>query len=257
MLIHTETCGEGPPCVLLHGWGMHGGVWRETARELATQHQVICVDLPGHGHSEPLPEQDSLPALAGAIAGVIPPHSRVVGWSLGGMVAMRLAIDHPDRVAQLLLVASTPRFVTGPDWEHGLTPEVLEDFARRLRADTTATVRQFLALQVKGSEQEQRTLARLRALMSEAPPPAPAALEGGLSILRSDTLLPLLARITQPVTLIHGRRDTLIPWTAAEALRKRLPRARLHLMPRAAHAPFLSHPGEFLTLAREAPDGPR
>lgn len=257
MLIHTETCGKGPPCVLLHGWGMHGGVWRETARELATQHQVISVDLPGHGHSEPLPEQDSLPALAGAIAGVIPPHSRVVGWSLGGMVAMRLAIDHPDRVAQLLLVASTPRFVTGPDWTHALTPEVLEDFARRLRADTTATVRQFLALQVMGGEQEPRTLARLRAVISAAPPPRPAALEGGLSILRSASLLPLLDRILQPVTLIHGQRDTLIPWAAAEALRERLPRARLHLMPRAAHAPFLSHPGEFLALMLEALDGPR
>ncbi|MCC6208886.1 MAG: pimeloyl-ACP methyl ester esterase BioH [Gammaproteobacteria bacterium] len=257
MLIHTETCGSGPVCVLLHGWGMHGGVWRETARELAAHHQVISVDLPGHGHSAPLPDQDSLAALTAAIAGVVPPQSHIVGWSLGGMVAMRLAIDHPDRVAQLMLVASSPQFVTGPDWNHALTPEVLEDFARRLRADASATVRQFLALQVKGSEQEHRTLTRLRALMSEAPPPHPAALEGGLSILRSVSLLPLLGRITRSVTLIHGQRDTLIPWAAAEALRERLPRARLHLMPRAAHAPFLSHPGDFLALAQEALNGPR
>jgi pimeloyl-[acyl-carrier protein] methyl ester esterase len=169
---------------------------------------------------------------------------------------LQLAARFPDRVAHVILVATTPRFVIDSDWDHGLAPEVLAGFAARLRADPSGTVRQFLALQVLGSEEERRTLLRLRTLLSAAPAAQPAALEAGLAILRDASLLPLLDRISQPVTLIHGRRDTLIPWTAAEALRERLPRAKLHVLAGAAHAPFLSHADEFLRIVRDACDGP-
>ncbi|MBK8161911.1 MAG: pimeloyl-ACP methyl ester esterase BioH [Gammaproteobacteria bacterium] len=255
MTVHTDALGTGMACALLHGWGLHGGVWSDTAQALAADHHVINVDLPGHGRSAPLPRAYTLHELAAAVAAILPPHCRVIGWSLGGMVALQLAAQYPDRVGQLILVAATPQFVAGPAWEHGLAPEVLEGFATRLRADPAGTVRQFLALQVMGSEQERRTLARLRTLLSAAPPPHPAALEGGLGILRAASLLPLLDRITQPVTLIHGRRDTLIPWTAAQALQERLPQARLQILPGAAHAPFLSHADDFLRITRAALDG--
>jgi pimeloyl-[acyl-carrier protein] methyl ester esterase len=242
--------------VLLHGWGLHGGVWRDTALALAADHRAISVDLPGHGHSAPVPGACTLDEIADAVAAILPPHCRLIGWSLGGMVAMHLAARFPDRVGRLILVATTPRFVTGPAWDHAIAPEVLEGFAARLRADPAGTVRQFLALQVLGSEDERRTLLRLRALLAAAPPPHAAALEAGLAILRHTSLLPLLDSITQPVTLIHGRRDTLIPWTAARALQERLPQARLHILPGAAHAPFLSHADEFLRIAREACNAP-
>jgi pimeloyl-[acyl-carrier protein] methyl ester esterase len=256
VLIHTETAGAGPACVLLHGWGLHGGVWRDAAHALAADHRVISVDLPGHGHSATVPGAFTLDDFATAVAEILPPHSCLIGWSLGGMVAMQLAARFPDRVGRLILVATTPRFVTGTDWDHGLAPDVLDGFAARLRADPAGTVRQFLALQVLGGEDERGTLVRLRTLVSAAPPPHPAALEAGLAVLRDATLLPLLERINQPVTLIHGRRDTLIPWAAARALRERLPQAELHLLPGAAHAPFLSHADEFLRIARAACNEP-
>lgn len=252
MLIHAETTGSGPACVLLHGWGLHGGVWQDTAQALAADHQVICVDLPGHGRSAPVAAGATLEDFAAAVAEILPPRCSLIGWSLGGMVALQLAASLPACIDRLILVAATPRFVVDTNWEHALTPEVLERFADRLRADPADTVRQFLALQVLGSEQERRTLTRLRALLSTAPAPRPAALDAGLAILREASLLPLLGRITRPVTLIHGRRDTLIPWTAAQALQVHLPCARLHVLPGAAHAPFLSHADQFLRITREA-----
>jgi pimeloyl-[acyl-carrier protein] methyl ester esterase len=241
--------------VLLHGWGLHAGIWQDTARALAARYRVITVDLPGHGHSPPLADAYTLDRLAAAVTAVLPPRSRIIGWSLGGMVALQLAAYHAGLVDRLILVATTPRFVAGPDWVHGLAPEVLEGFAARLRADPAGTVQRFLALQVRGSEHERDTLIRLRSLLPAAPPPHPAALEGGLAILRETSLLPLLERITQPVTVIHGQRDTLIPWTAAQEMRTRLPRARLHVLPGAAHAPFLSHADEFIRCVAEALHG--
>jgi pimeloyl-[acyl-carrier protein] methyl ester esterase len=241
--------------VLLHGWGLHAGIWQDTAQALAAHHRVISVDLPGHGHSPPLPDAYTLDKLAATVAAALPPCSHIIGWSLGGMVALHLAAHHAGLVDRLILVAATPRFVAGPGWEHGLAPEVLEGFAARLRADPAGTVQRFLALQVRGSEHERRTLIRLRSLLSAAPLPHPAALAGGLAILRETSLLPLLDRITQPVTVIHGRRDTLIPWMAAQEMQMRLPRARLHVLPGAAHAPFLSHADEFMHGVDEALHG--
>ena len=52
MNIHKEVYGTGDPIVLLHGWAMHTGVWREFAKKLAQNYQVICLDLPSHGHSD-------------------------------------------------------------------------------------------------------------------------------------------------------------------------------------------------------------
>lgn len=249
-MIHTAIAGTGSPCVLLHGWGLHGGIWQETAQALSVDHRMIAVDLPGHGHSAPLPGAYTLDELAAAVAGILPPHCCVIGWSLGGMVALNLAARFPDRVGQLILIAATPQFIADRAWPHAIAPEVLAAFAARLREDHAGTIRQFLALQVMGSEQERRTLARLRTLLSDTPPPHAAALQGGLDILRTASLLPLLDRVTQPVTLIHGRHDTLVPWTAARALQQRLPQAQLHVLPGAAHAPFLSHADDFLRLVR-------
>lgn len=255
MLIHTEVAGSGSPCVLLHGWGMHGGIWRETAQALSRDHQVISLDLPGHGRSETLPGEYALDTLTEAVAAILPPQGSIVGWSLGGMVALNLAARFPGRVRRLVLVAATPQFVAGEGWQDAIAAEVLEGFAARLREDRAATIRQFLALQVMGGTRERRLLAWLRSRLSDAPPPHPGALQGGLEILRRASLLPLLDQVDRPVTLIHGDRDTLIPWTAAKALHDRLPEARLHVIPGAAHAPFLSHPEEFLSIVGGALDG--
>ena len=54
-LVFVESIGEGDPLVLVHGWGMHGGLMRDLAVDLSENFQVFVVDLPGHGRSEPLP----------------------------------------------------------------------------------------------------------------------------------------------------------------------------------------------------------
>lgn len=66
MSLHVETLGSGAPLVLLHGWGMHGGIWSDLAAELAEHHQVHCVDLPGHGFSNGKGEEGRGKGMAGA-----------------------------------------------------------------------------------------------------------------------------------------------------------------------------------------------
>lgn len=242
---HVEVSGQGAPLVMLHGWGMHGGIWQGLAQHLAKDSEVHNVDLPGHGFSAGQDaSSQTLDGLVDALVAHFSGPLDLLGWSLGGMVAQRWAARAPESVRRLVLVTSTPCFTNRPGWVHGMAPETLAQFAAELEQDTAATLRRFVALQVRGSENERALLADLRAQLSSRGEPAREALRGGLGILREADLRQSLPDIVQPCLLIAGERDKLTPAAASRYLAETLPDARLAEIAGAAHAPFLSHPGQ-------------
>ena len=246
MSLFMEAVGNGPDIVLLHGWGLHGGIWEETAAHLAKTFRVTCIDLPGHGRSAVIPEPYTLQSLAEWLLSVAPQQATWLGWSLGGMLAMHCAAIHPERVTKLILVASTPKFTRSTDWSHGIGTEVLEQFAQELEHDAKTTIRRFLALQLRDSERAQASVAALNHAVFRHGLPATAALRGGLNILRNADLRTHLALITSPALVIAGERDPLIPLPAGDYLAENLPNGKLFTLAKAGHAPFVSHPAEFL-----------
>ena len=120
--LYRHTLGSGPDVLLLHGWGMHSGVWEDVVEALLDHHRVTILDLPGHGYSRASRSDHTLDALTAAVLTVAPPRAAWVGWSLGGLAAQRAAIVAPERVSRLVLVSSTPCFVQRPDWPHGIAP---------------------------------------------------------------------------------------------------------------------------------------
>jgi pimeloyl-[acyl-carrier protein] methyl ester esterase len=251
MTLRARISGAGPDMVFLHGWALHGGVWRHIARELGGRYRVTLLDLPGHGRSGTLSGDYTLPRLAEVIAGALPRRCRLVGWSLGGMVALQLALGAAADIERLVLVDSTPQFVATEAWPFAIEAAVFDGFAAQLKRDYRATLQRFLALQVLTAEGGRATLSELKEQMTAMPPPDPHALEGGLDILRHASLVSRLAEVRVPVTLIQGERDTLVPASAARAMAQRLPRADLHLIEGAGHAPFISHPQAFLSILEE------
>jgi pimeloyl-[acyl-carrier protein] methyl ester esterase len=251
MSLFSETLGNGPDIVLLHGWGLHGGVWEGAAAQLAKDFRVTCIDLPGHGRSAAMPESYTLQTLAERILSVAPQQAIWLGWSLGGMLAMQFAAIHPERVTKLILVTSTPKFTRSAEWSHGISSEVLERFAQELEHDAKKTIRRFLALQLRGSERAHESLAALNYSVFRHGLPAMAALRGGLNILRDADLRAHLARITSPALVIAGEHDLLIPLQAGDYLAANLPNGKLFTLPKSGHAPFLSHPSEFLLALNE------
>jgi pimeloyl-[acyl-carrier protein] methyl ester esterase len=103
-------------------------------------------------------------------------------------------------------------------------------------------LQRFLALQVKGSEAARETLRQLRQELAERPAPDPAALALGLDLLRDADLRARLPELACPSLWLFGERDTLVPAAVASSIAALLPQARVQAIPRAAHAPFLSHP---------------
>jgi pimeloyl-[acyl-carrier protein] methyl ester esterase len=248
MSLHMETAGSGHDVVLIHGWGMHGGVWDGIRDALAERYRVHVLDLPGMGWSSSC-QPYSLLRLTEVLAEALPERAAVFGWSLGGQVAMRLALDYPQRVERLVLIGATPRFVNGEDWQFGVAAEVFDLFASQVAADYHDTMTRFLGLQAFGGESSRTLMRELRERFFARPAPEGDVLQDALGILLDTDLRGELHALQQPTLLIHGNRDTLAPAEASEWMAAHLPHARLRLIEGASHAPFLSHPTTFLSEA--------
>ncbi|MDQ1315754.1 MAG: Pimeloyl-[acyl-carrier protein] methyl ester esterase [Pseudomonadota bacterium] len=232
-----------PVIALVHGWGMNTRVFDMLAALLANDFEVRALDLPGHGGRD-APAENTLQGWADDLARQLPDQATLLGWSLGGQVAMRAALDHPYRIARLVLLASTPKFVAAEDWERGMAPADLRDFGDALLADPQATLLRFLSLQTRGMSGQKTLLQQLRQTLLAAPATSREALTGGLAILRDTDLRAELPRLTQPALILHGALDTLTPPAAGAWLAETLPAARHVEFSRAAHAPHLSHCAE-------------
>jgi pimeloyl-[acyl-carrier protein] methyl ester esterase len=249
--IHSVTSGAGNEQItLLHGWGFNGAIWEETARALANNASVNCIDLPGHGQS-PMPQDYSIETLADIVAATLPEQGNVVGWSLGGMVAMQMALRHPTKIKKLILVGSVARFVSDDDWRYAVSPEIFQNFSVSLNKDLQGTLQRFIALQVMGSDESRIILRKLKALMNSKAAPQPAALQGGLKILQDVDLRDQLPQLKQPTLMIFGKRDTLSRPQTAKQMLPLLPNATLEIIGGAGHAPFLSHNEYFTNLIEQ------
>jgi len=245
--LHIESAGAGPPLVLLHGWAMHSGMWGSVAADLASRFRVHAVDLPGHGHSAAVAPW-TLDAVVDKVAAAFARHDEplaVVGWSLGGTVALGWALAAPERIGRLALVCTTPCFVAGHDWPHAMAAATLAQFGDELRVACRPTLLRFLSLQMRGSDEGRATLATMRGHLFARPDPAPAALAQALGVLAATDLRAGAPRIRPPALVIAGERDTLTPAAAGQWLARAMPRARFTAIAGAAHAPHLSHPAAF------------
>lgn len=247
MSLHVDIQGNGPDLVLLHGWGLHGGIWNPVRDALAEWFTLHIVDLPGHGHSRSARFGD-LRDLADQVADVLPKEYALCGWSLGGQIAMALALSNAS-IRKLLLVSTTPCFVQRADWRHAMTPAVLANFAARLAVDYRKTLLNFLNLQALHDSAARKTIHALREELFARGEPHPDTLGAGLNVLAETDLRPVVSDIQPSTLIVHGDRDALTPLGAGDWLAGALPNARLLPFERCAHVPFLSHPAAFVQAA--------
>jgi pimeloyl-[acyl-carrier protein] methyl ester esterase len=239
--MHIEISGQGPALVLVHGWAMHGGIFAPLVARLRDHCTLHVVDLPGHGASGTL-DWLALDDCARAIAARVPDDAAWLGWSLGGMVALRSA--RLGLTSGLVMLCATPRFPSAPDWPHGVAPEVLTRFGSELAADVRATIERFLALEAMGSDHMREDLRALRAHVFERGEPSREALRHGLDLLLTGDLREDLEPLDTPSLWIAGRRDRLVLAAAMREAAARCTDALFVQIEGGGHAPFLSHGDE-------------
>lgn len=230
--------------VLLHGWGLNHAVWQQVLAFVPAGVPVLALDLPGFGQSRHYPQPYMLSAVAAQLAEQIPAGSLVLGWSLGGLVATRLALDYPQKVRALALVASSPCFLSQGLWP-GMEKKVLQQFASALSENLPLTVERFLAIQAMGSPTARQDIKLLKQAVLSLPLPATAALTGALQLLADHDLRSELAQLTLPVAGCFGRLDSLVPVAMLAQLQDLLPQGDFTVIAKASHAPFISHQSEF------------
>jgi pimeloyl-[acyl-carrier protein] methyl ester esterase len=222
---------------------MNAAVWEGLPAAICGVAPTL-IELPGHGSCPLENTATDLDTWADACLMAAPERAVWLGWSLGGLVALAAALRAPRRVAGLILMTATPRFVQAPGWPAAMTEKTLSQFHDGLLADPAGTLDRFLALQVRGSAAARETLRTLRRELAARPAPDPLALALGLDLLRDGDLRLGLAELTCPSLWLFGSHDTLVPAAAAPAVAALLPGARVEVIRGAAHAPFLSHPQE-------------
>jgi pyruvate dehydrogenase E2 component (dihydrolipoyllysine-residue acetyltransferase) len=207
---------DAAPLALIHGFGGDLNNWLFNQSALAASRQVLALDLPGHGGSSKTLEAHDLAALTRAVMRLLEvldvPAVHLAGHSLGGAVAMRLALDRPQRVRSVTLVASA-----------GLGPEINMDYVQgfinaRRRKDLKPVVQLLFADPALASRELLDDLLKFKRLDGVAElltRIADTAFAGGAqsSVMRDE-----LSRLEMPVQVIWGSEDRIIPARHAEGL---------------------------------------
>jgi pimeloyl-ACP methyl ester carboxylesterase len=208
-----EGGGEGPPLLLVHGFG--GAAWNftELVPHLAGR-RLLIPDLPGHGASTPLPAAPTLAAFADAIAGILDEPAGVLGHSLGGVVALRLAERRPDLVRGLVLAAAAgiSSSTRRAELTIALAGIVQPGRIAGRRATRIAASQRLRRLVFGGYEVSNPDLLTERAVHGflRGPTLHTDALGAGLALAADDPRRDL-DRVRCPVLVLWGGRDRQVP----------------------------------------------
>lgn len=267
MLVVQAGPPTGPPLLLVHGLGQNGFTdWLPSMATLARHHHLLAVDLPGFGYSSTPRARLSPTHLARVLDALLARRrlgpATVVGHSLGGAVALRLAAGFAHRVAALVLVdvagilhrtAFSKHATLGQLPSEGW-PEPLKEPAARLRDLGHIIVERIFGLPFDPTEALRGHEWLWPLVLGER-----SQVNAALALVDED-FSAVVHTLAQPVHLIWGEADTVAPLRTGELLARRLPRAQLSTLPGVGHTPMVQAPGDFLLLLQSAlrePPAPR
>jgi pimeloyl-ACP methyl ester carboxylesterase len=249
--IHVEEAGRGPTLFLVHGLGASSAVWRHTIAAFSDRWRVIAPDLPGHGRSGKPDAPYTIDFYAGFLRslghtlGV--DEAVVIGNSLGGHISIELALTYPTWTRAVVLVAPAGGHwpVMRPvGWALGslARPEILRFVLPR------GVDRSFYDPTSPGCIERRRVLAE-RFVADDYPDFARAVARSVAGVLGAERQS--LADLRQPLLLVWGRQDRLLPLSHSKRIVRQVTHTRLAVVERCGHIPMLERPEEFNRLVGE------
>ncbi len=238
-----SEAGRGAPLVLIHGLADDHRAWRRTLPDLMLRHRLILYDLRGHGQTSLGDPDGSLRQLSedliALLDGLGVEQPAIAGFSLGGTVAMRAAIDHPDRVGRLALVATSSRVGRSAAGWYRERVAMVERKDPRLRETLDRDTADVYAQ--APSQVDEGILIRRQ---STADPRGYANACAAMAALNAAPLDPELPRIQAPTLIVASTLDQHCPPKAAEIIAAGIEGSRLEIFAGAGHAIPVEKPHE-------------
>lgn len=232
--VAVSEVGTGDPVLLVHGIGEDHRGWRRALPDLMLERRVILYDLRGHGASTLGDGAETLSQFSDDLAGLLDAleidRLPVVGFSMGGLIGARAAIDHPDRVSALATVSTSPVVGEGAAGWYGERA--------RLGRESDESLRAILEKDTDGLFRDERDLAEGKRIRSEATSDLRgfANAAAALAALAVTPVADQLSRIEAPTLVVVGAEDDHTDPSMAGTLVSSIPDATLQAVPDAAYA---------------------
>lgn len=251
---------SGVPVVLLHGWPTWAEVWLPVARTVGERHPWIAVDLPCQNRSSLLPGGDcSLTSYRKALVAFVDalpiPRFAIVGDSMGGTLAVMVALDRPERVTQVAVLDGAGLLPKLP----GRTVRMYIPFLvpALLRAPGPRSARKLLVNAVF-HDPAFADAAWIQAVVDGWRPRdrRRGLIRSGFALRRRDASVAAdLPRLKAATLIVSGREDVQFPWRGAEAASRTIPDGRFAAIEGAGHFPMVEKPEETARLLLDFLDG--
>ncbi|MBU2548580.1 MAG: alpha/beta hydrolase [Proteobacteria bacterium] len=234
--MYYEVHGQGQPLVMIRGFGSNAGHWYAQIPALAPHFQVVIFDNRGIGRTDQPDSPYSISMMAEDTVGLMTAlgleRVHVLGMSMGGMIAQRIAIDHPERVKGLVLVCTH----CGGDQLVRASDEVLGIFSEYVMTGTPeAAARTPECLFAPDTVAKRPEIVRgYQAVSAEHPPSLQSMMNQFAAVQGHDTFHDL-PRVQAPTLVLTGDLDVLIPPENSRILAERIPGARLRIIEGGAH----------------------
>jgi malonyl-CoA O-methyltransferase len=225
--------------VLIHGWGCDQASWQPLIPELEKFFTIISIDLPGFGHA-PMISDYSLENILSNLIDQIPDGSWVMGWSLGGMLAIQLAHRYPQKISGVVTLAANAKFVADSDYPDAMPLQVNQDFNLSFVENPTATLKLFSGLLAQGAENERDLLKQIRKMLQSET--VNANWYGALLLLANIDNRKVIAEINKPCLHLLADSDSLVPASAASCLKKLNSQHQVEVIERSSHALHWCYP---------------
>ena len=225
--------------LFIPGWGINESIWKHQVKYFSQHYMTVAVSLEG----------DSIREHTEHLLGIIKKSKsnsvNLVGWSMGGMIAINFVSQHPEYVKKLTLVSTPAKFVATEDYNAGVSQTVMENFIEKFRKSPVRMLANFASLILKNADFKKEDLSLIK--QSSNISNKDKAL-GNLLLLRDCDLRDKLHSITVPTLIMHGKGDMVCPYACADYLHSKIKNSILYTFECAGHIPFVTKHEKFNNL---------